>query len=125
MIILTDTHPILRSGALQDDPLLEVGYNDCAFVHEPAEQNPGDPTLGIHSNPAALSTGRASRSRHHLRAQAHFPNSPFADHAHADVMGLDAFDQQGVLLKTALIESRRVLTNGDILLLRASTCPCL
>lgn len=125
MSTLTDTHAILGSGALRDDPLLEVGYGDCAFVHELAEQNPGDPTLGIHSNPAALTTGRASRSRHPLLAQAHFPNSPFADHSHADVMRLDTFDQQGVLPKTALIESRRVLTNGGILLFRASTCPCL
>lgn len=125
MSTFTDTHAILGRGELRDDPLLEVGYGSCAFVHELAEQNPGDPTLGIHSNPAALTTGRASRSRHPPLTQAHFANSPFADHSHAHVMGLDAFDQQGVFSKTALFESLRVLTNGGILLLRASTCPCL
>ncbi len=119
------SHAILESSTLCDGPLLEVGCGGCAFLRELAKKHPRHPTLGIDSNQAALSTPRNSGSGQPPLAQADLHNLPFADNSLAGVIGLDAFDQQGVRLNTALIESRRVLTTGGVLLLRVSAYPWL
>jgi SAM-dependent methyltransferase len=119
------SHAILESGGVRDGPLLEVGCGGCTFLRELAEKNPRYTTLGIDRNPAALATVRLSRSGQPPLAQADLHNLPFADHSLAGVIGLDAFDQHGVHLKTALTESRRVLRTGGFLLLRVSAYPWL
>jgi SAM-dependent methyltransferase len=114
------SHAILESSVLPDGPLLEVGCGGCAFLRELADQNPRRIALGIDRNPAALSSVRASGAAQSPLAQADLHNLPFADRSLAIVIGLDAFDQQGVRLQTALVESRRVLMPGGILALRVS-----
>lgn len=119
------SHAILESGAFRDGPLLEVGCGGCSFLRELSEKNRSRTVLGIDHNPAALSTVRAYCSGRLPLAQSHLHNLPFADDSLAAVIGLDTFDQQGVRLKTALSESRRVLKTGGILLLRVSAYPWL
>ena len=119
------SHAILESGAFRDGPLLEVGCGGCTFLRELAENNRGHTVLGIDNNLAALSTMAAPCSVRLPLAQSHLHNLPFADNSLAGVIGLDTFDQQGVRLKTALDESRRVLKTGGILMLRVSAYPWL
>ena len=119
------SHAILENGVLCDGPLLEVGCGGCAFLREITERHPLHLSLGIDSNPAAFSIPRNSGLRQPKLAQADLHSLPFSDNSLAGVIGLDAFDQQGVRLHTALLESRRVLTTGGILLLRVSAYPWL
>jgi ubiquinone/menaquinone biosynthesis C-methylase UbiE len=114
------SHAILESSVLPNGPLLEVGCGGCTFLRELAEKNPRYTTLGVDRNPAALAAGRASGSGRLSLAQADLHNLPFSDRSLAIVVGLDAFDQKGVCLQTALDESRRVLIFGGVMALRVS-----
>ncbi len=114
------SHAILESRALRDGAVLEVGCGGCTFLHEVAQKNPSRSIIGLDRNPAALAVGRLSSPAGLPLAQADLHKLPFADGSLAAVIGLDAFDQQGVRLQTALAESRRVLMIDGVLALRVS-----
>lgn len=114
------SHALLGGVLLVDGPLLELGYGSGAFLTELRAQFPERLVLGSELHPLAL--GQAS-----LRSPAR-PGLLAADLHHlplptgrcAAVIALDVFDQQGVDLASALMESWRVLRAGGILLLRMS-----
>ncbi len=121
----TVSHAILESSALRNGPVVELGCGGCSFLQELAEKNSGNTVIGIDRNPAALATVRSFRSGKPPLAQADLHKLPFADDSLVGIIGLDSLDQRDVRLKTALIESRRVLKIGGTLLLRVSAYPWL
>lgn len=114
------SHSILANRTVCNGPRMEVGCGGGAFLREISESNHSDIAIGIDRNPAALEKARSLRTGETALAQADFHDLPFCNNSIACVIGLDAFDQQDVCLKSALIECRRVLKPTGILLLRVS-----
>lgn len=114
------THSLLAGVPLPDGTILEVGCGAGAFLAELCERIPGRPVLGCDLRPLALERAQSlSESRFELLA-ADLHDLPLPPGHCATVIALDAYDQRGVDLASALRESWRVLTIGGILLLRVS-----
>lgn len=114
------THAILGTRTLPNGPILEVGCGGGAFLTEMTACHPERTILGIDANPAALAWSKQGYGATHALAQADLHHLPFPDSTLGALVGLDAYDQTGVELDTALAESWRVLRPGSVLLVRVS-----
>lgn len=114
------SHALLDSIALPAGPLLEIGCGAGAFLTELTERFPERLIAGSDLHPLGLE--RATLLAHArlglMRADLH--HLPLPPASCAAIIGLDVYDQQGVDLSNALLESRRVLSSGGILMLRVS-----
>lgn len=117
------THALLAGQPLPEGAILEIGCGGGAFLRELALSHPQRPMLGVDLNPLALAHARAGGVAQVARCDLH--RLPLPAEQAALVVALDAFDQQGVDLLAALIESRRILRPGGLLLLRVSAYPWL
>lgn len=114
------SHALLDGVALPDGPLLELGYGAGAFLAELQARFPERLVLGGELHPLALahSSPRAGPGPSLLAADLH--HLPLPPACCAAIVALDVYDQRGVDLSSALLESWRVLAIGGILLLRLS-----
>lgn len=103
-----------------DGPILEVGCGGGAFMSELQLLHPRRSILGIDANPIALDFNKPVHGDVRHIAQADLHNLPFPDSKLSAVVGLDAYDQNGIELASALEESWRVLGTSSVLLVRVS-----
>lgn len=119
------SYALLDSIDLPAGPLLEIGCGAGAFLTELSERLPERLVAGSDLHPLALErAGLLAQSRLNLLA-ADLHHLPLPPARCAAIIALDVYDQQGVDLASALLESWRVLTIGGILLLRVSAFPWL
>ena len=114
------THSILTYSALPDGPILEVGCGGGAFLAELKAKHPVRTIIGIDTNPTAVLLTKQGPGAPRTLVQANLHRLPFCDSKLGAIVGLDAYDQTGIELSSALAESWRVLRPGSVLLLRVS-----
>ncbi len=107
-------------------PALELGCGAGLFAREYAAMHGEQTVVGTELHPLALGHANAAApvsALHFARADLH--QLPFANATFALIAAFDVYDQQGVQLQTALVESHRVLQPTGLLCLRVSAHPWL
>ncbi len=112
-------HALLTEPRAAAKAILELGCGSGRFLHELAQRQPQAQLLGTDINPHALGHAQQQSTAIAL-TQADLAHLPFADQSVDLITAFDVYDQSGVYLHGALAESRRVLRNGGLLLLRLS-----
>lgn len=114
------SHAMLDGIGLPAGPLLEIGCGAGAFLTELIERFPERLIAGSDLHPLALERAALLAQARLSLMRADLHHLPLPPASCAAIIALDVFDQQEVDLKSALLESRRVLGSGGILMLRVS-----
>lgn len=114
------SHALLRGVTLPPGPLLELGCGSGVFNRQLCEAYPGRAVFGADLHPLALAYACSNAAQPGILLRANLLHLPFPAATFAAIIALDTFDQQGVDLSTALMESWRLLQPGGWLLLRVS-----
>jgi SAM-dependent methyltransferase len=114
------SHALLDGIALPPGALLEIGCGAGAFLTELTERFPERLIAGSDLHPLALERAALLTQARLGLMRADLHHLPLPPASCAAIIALDVYDQQGVDLKNALLESRRVLSSGGILMLRVS-----
>ncbi|MCB0064787.1 MAG: class I SAM-dependent methyltransferase [Caldilineaceae bacterium] len=105
-------------------PTLEVGCGAGYFLREHSNLRQRGLVVGTDQNAVALAYAQTTDAGTHSPfitwARCDLQRLPFADNTFALIVGFDVYDQVGVQLEQALVESRRVLQPSGWLLLRVS-----
>ena len=117
------TRALLARMSLPPGPVVDLGCGDAILVTELARAWPNRPVFGLERHPVAL--GHAPAAVAHRLAQGDVRALPFPDASIGTLLALDTLDQRGVDLPCALVETRRVLMPGGLLLIRVSAHPPL
>jgi SAM-dependent methyltransferase len=119
------THALLASVTLPPGPILEIGCGGGQLLAELQSTYSDRRVCGVDLHPLALAHARLRQGPHPCLSQAALPHLPWGAAGFALVLGLDVFDQHGVNLDAALVESYRILRPGGVILLRVSAHPWL
>ncbi len=119
------THALLDNLTLADGPVIEVGCGGGQMLAALQQRYPEREVAGVDIHPLALAHAHAILRPETGLAQAALPNLPWRANQVALLLALDVFDQEGVVLSTALNEAWRLLRSDGALLLRVSAHPTL
>jgi SAM-dependent methyltransferase len=119
------THALLDNLTLPDGPVVEVGCGGGQMLAQLQPRYPGRQLIGVDLNPLALSYAHHGLPATTGLTQAALPNLPWQADQVALLLALDVFDQQGVVLSSALSEAYRLLRSDGALVLRVSAHPTL
>lgn len=114
------THVLLAGSKLPEGPVVDLGCGGGRMISELGAVWPDRRRYGVDLNARALMHASESARAGASFARAHLHDLPFADDAFALCLALDAYDQRGVDLGAALAESRRVLRDNGLLVVRVS-----
>lgn len=118
-------HALLAGQVAPTATILELGCGSGQFLAELTRQHPLAHIVGLDLNGQALSHAHQRRTTSGALTQADLLALPFADQSVDLVAAFDVYDQAAVALHDALTESRRVLRQGGLLILRLSAHPWL
>jgi SAM-dependent methyltransferase len=113
------SHSLLDGVVVPAGAILEVGCGAGAFLAQLSERFPDRLTVGSDLHPLALDAALAAQAGLNL-IRADLNHLPLPATSYAAIIALDAYDQQGVDLSSALREVWRVLCDGGKIMLRVS-----